>query len=181
METDHWMLNQERDVKITEVRREMATWTPSWWARPLMASAMVLIGFTLLGLAIAADMWWFAGVDTVETSVTCEDDFVYEDDEDTTVEGFTDPNGTPCWRVTADATDGISEHWPAAVALPLSLLVIVVTFIVGVGGIAFFVFMAVYLCGAAGLESFRDYMIEAKIAEVYAEYEKAKAGNETEE
>jgi len=110
-----------------------------WWGRFLFAFVGVIVGLLLLGVGFQLGYWWINGDTEEYTTVSCDDDYTYNDDGQ--AERFQDESGTWCLRTTKEINEVQSEGWPLWLAAPAWVLALAVTLALVVGGVA----LAVYV------------------------------------
>lgn len=107
--------------------------TIPWWWRPALASAGVLIGLLIMGVGFQFADWFLNHSDGVETSVSCDDDYYYDEDE-YEVEQFENEAGVWCHRTTEEVTYSLTHGWPVGFAAPVWVLACVLMLVLMVGG-----------------------------------------------
>lgn len=162
------MREQEIAEAVYRLRQSMIDWMPPLRARVALALGCLLVGFGILAGAISAATWWFAGEDTTETTVYCDDDYTYGEEDGVTVEAFTDANGTPCWRETRQTWTGMTDGWPVGLSIPVNTLVFLFCAVFALVGFFGGLIMLVYPFTDHATDWWRDIWCDLK-AEALAE------------
>lgn len=162
-DTRDFFRQKDRAYKIGKLRDELVRWEPRLRAQIGLAALAVALAFVLLAVGVGLGDWFFTGAEETATSVTCDDDYNYEEEDGLTVEAFTDANGTPCWRETRVDSVSVVHHWPAGVAFPVYLLMLVACFLVGVGGFGGGIVVAVGVFTEWGVDAWRHTYIEERV------------------
>lgn len=155
---------RERDIAnaVNRLRQSMFDWQPPLRARVALALGCLLVGFGILAGAITGMTWWFAGEDTTETTVYCDDDYTYDEEDGVTVEAFTDANGTPCWRETRQTWTGVTDGWPVGLSIPVNTLVFLFCGVLAVIGFFGGLIMLVYPFTEHASDWWRDIWSDVK-------------------
>lgn len=117
---------------MTHPQRPQDVTIPAWW-RPTIATVGVLIGLILMGVGFQLGDWFFNHTDGTETSVSCDDDYYHDEDEDD-VEQFQNEAGVWCQRTTEEVTYTLTHGWPLGLAAPVWVLACVLILVLAVGG-----------------------------------------------
>lgn len=101
--------------------------------RVTVAVVGILTGLLMIGLGIQFTAWFFTSSTSTETSVSCDDEFYYDEDE-VDVEYFEQAEGIWCHRSTKETSDWVVDGWPLWLTAPTVILACVLIAALVLGG-----------------------------------------------